>query len=256
MPQRGHAESVTSAFTAQAESFNASPVANDAETLEALIAAAKPKRSDRWLEAACGPAVVSRRLAPQVRSVHGVDLTPAMIDVARREAASAQLQNTTFEVSDATATGLETGSFDGAVTRFSIHHIPRPARLFQELARVVRPGGTVVILDHLADEHADARSWAQEIERLRDPSHWASLPAHRLRSLGEDAGLELEDEQVFAYELDFDDWLRRGSADAAARQLVESLVNEGPATSGCFAIDECDGRRVLALRMWLGRWRR
>lgn len=76
---------------------------------------------------------------------------------------------------------------------------------------MVRPGGTVVLADHVADADADAAAWSQAIERLRDPSHWACLPLAQLRVLGERLGLELEQEQASALELDFEDWLQRGS---------------------------------------------
>ena len=41
-----------------------------------------------------------------------------------------------------------------------------------------------MVADHLADEDPRAFAWSQEIERLRDPSHWASLTRERLRALG------------------------------------------------------------------------
>ncbi|MGH2908924.1 MAG: class I SAM-dependent methyltransferase, partial [Solirubrobacteraceae bacterium] len=156
---RHHDRALTSAFTAQADGFNGSSAANDGALLDALVDHAAPTASQRWLEAACGPGVISRRLAPHVRAVHGVDLTPAMVELACASAAAAGIANATFAVADATATGLPRGSFDGAITRFSLHHIPAPDRVLQELARVVRPGGAIVVADHLADEDADAQAW-------------------------------------------------------------------------------------------------
>ncbi|HYB29524.1 MAG TPA: class I SAM-dependent methyltransferase [Solirubrobacteraceae bacterium] len=251
-----HGQIVDRAFTEQASTFNASAVANAAEILDVIVEDAQPQRSERWLEAACGPGIISRRLAPLVASVHGVDITPAMVETARREAQAAGIDNATFEVGDATATDLDDESFDGALTRFSIHHLPVPGRLFAELARLVRPGGRIVVVDHLADEDAEARAWAQEVERLRDPSHWASLSAARLCALGERAGLELERERRFAFELDFDDWLRRGTSDPAARQLVELALAGRPRGTDFFKVEEQPQGRVLTLQMWLGFWSR
>jgi len=231
-------------------------VANANEILDTIVDHAQPQRSERWLEAACGPGIVSRRFAPLAKSVHGVDLVPAMIDTARREAAAAGIDNLTFEVADATATELPTASFDGAVTRFSIHHLPVPARLFGELARVVRPGGRIAVLDHLADEEVEARAWSQEIERLRDPSHWACLSADRLRALGQRAGLQLTHQQRFAFELDFDDWLQRGTGDPTAQGLAELALSDRPAATECFTVQGRDQGRVLRLQMWLGLWER
>ena len=241
-------------FTHQAESFAASSVARSSRTLDELLRLAAPRPGHRWLEVACGPGIISRRLAGEVAEVHGIDLTPAMVEVARREAVVAGAGNVTFAVGDATALDEPDGSFDGVITRFSLHHIPAPGRVVQEMARVARPGGGIIVADHLADDDADAAAWSQEIERLRDPSHWACLSLGRLRRLGEVAGLTLADEVLLALELDFDDWLARGSGGASAGDVIERLLAAPPAGARCFSIRERDGRRILALRMWAGRW--
>jgi SAM-dependent methyltransferase len=256
MEQSGHRRQTEKAFTEQASSFSTSAVANADSILDLIVEQAEPRPSERWLEAACGPGVVSRRLAPLVRAVHGIDLTPAMIEIARREACAADLGNVTFEIGDATETGFEAASFDGAVTRFSIHHLPVPSRLFNELARLVRPGGKIVIVDHVADDDAEARAWSQEVERLRDPSHWACLSETGLRALGEEAGFEPTDERRVAFELDFDDWLSRGTSDPAARELVELSVATRPGGTDSFSLTTDGDHRILTLQMWVGAWRR
>ena len=251
-----HNRQINRAFSAQAESFSASVAANAAAPLDALLELAAPRTGERWLEAACGPGIVSRRLAPLVGCVEGIDLTPAMIELARREAEAASVANLRFTVGDATASGLADSSFDGAVTRFSVHHVAVPVRLVGELARVVRPGGRVVVLDHVADDDASARAFAQEIERLRDPSHWANLTEAELRGLGAAVGLELEQQRSLPLTLDFEDWLRRGSSEQAAHELVRRAVAQRPDGTDCFAIRGDRDRRTLTLRLWLGRWRR
>src|SRR5436853_1315348 len=179
-------------FTHQSESFNVAPVMRSADTLGRLLDLIPAGPGARWLDAACGPGLVARGLAARVGEVHGVDMTPAMVEVARREAAAEGIGNVVFSVGDATALELADASFDGAVTRFSLHHIPLPGRVVAELARVVRPGGAVVVADHITSADAGEAAWHQEIERLRDPSHWACLTPARLRALGERAGLVLE----------------------------------------------------------------
>jgi SAM-dependent methyltransferase len=251
-----HDEQVKAEFSRQATTFNASAAAGMPETLDQVIALAAPDRSQRWLDAACGSGVVARRLAPLAGAVHGIDLTPAMVELARTEAAREGLRNATFALGDATATGHPEASFDAALTRFTLHHLPLPGRMFDELARVVRPGGPVVVADHVADEDADASAWSQEIERLRDASHWRCLPPRRLRALGEAAGLTLEEERLAPFEIDFDDWLRRGTDSPEARRLVEIALSQRPRAVECFGVRARDGRRTLELRLWLGRWRR
>jgi SAM-dependent methyltransferase len=252
-PGQHHDRELTTAFTAQADGFNRSSAANDGALLDTILAQAAPRESDSWLEAACGPGVISRRLAPHVRTVHGIDLTPAMVRVAQQSAASAGVENATFAVGDATATGLPAASLDGAITRFSLHHIPVPGRVLEEMARVVRPGGAVVVADHLADEDARAFAWSQEVERLRDPSHWASLTRERLHVLAGAAGLRPDGEAIVAIELDFGDWLARGSEDPAIHRLVERLLQDPP-TAARFRVGDGDAGRTLGLDVWVGRF--
>ena len=213
-------------FTHQAESFNRSAVMRSADTLGVLVDAIPASADERWIDVACGPGLITRELAPRVREALGVDLTPAMIEVARREAGAQGLTNVGFALGDATALDLPDGSFDGAVTRFSLHHIPLPGRVVAEMARVVRPGGHVVIADHLTSEDADAAAFHQEIERLRDPSHWACLTATRLVAVGTQAGLELVDARRHPFTLDYAEWLGRGSGGPQAERLIEQAFAE------------------------------
>jgi SAM-dependent methyltransferase len=249
-------KSIRDEFTHQADSFARSPVPKMAGTLDTVVELVPADAGARWLEAACGPAIVGRAVAARVGAVHGVDLTPAMIEKARAEAATAGLENIEFSLGDATALTFPDASFDGAVTRFSLHHIPAPQRLLEEMARVVRPGGWVVIADHLTDADGDAAAWHEEIERLRDPSHWACLTRERLLALGEAAGLELDEEQVVPLDLDFGEWLGRGSGGPAAANLIERLLGEAPASAESFRVSGEGEERRLALRNSVTRWRR
>jgi ubiquinone/menaquinone biosynthesis C-methylase UbiE len=140
-----------------------------------------------------------------------------MLEKAAAGARAAGLENLSFAGGDATALEERDGTYDGAITRFSFHHIPFPQRVMDEMARVVRPGGWVVAGDHLTDGDAEAAAWHQEIERLRDPTHWASQTGERLLAMGEAAGLELDLERVVPIELDYEEWLGRGRA--ARRRL-------------------------------------
>jgi SAM-dependent methyltransferase len=253
---RMHEQSIRDEFTHQTDSFARSPVMSSAETLDALVAMAPADEGGRWLEVACGPALIARTLAGRVGSVHGVDLTPAMVAKAGEEAATEGVDNAEFSVGDATALEFADGSFDGAITRFSLHHIPAPKRVLEEMARVVRPGGLVIVGDHMADDDADVTAWAEEIERLRDPSHWACLTPARLNALAAGAGLELDLEELLPLDLDFGEWLGRGSGGPDAAALIERLLSEAPPNSDAFRVTGEGAERRLKLHYALSRWRR
>lgn len=250
-----HSTSIRDEFAHQADSFARSPAMSQEETLGALVDLVPTDPAARWIELASGPGLIARAMAPRVGSVQGFDLTPTMVAKARAEAAAAGIENVAFELGDVTALDVPDDSFDGAITRFSLHHIPAPVRVLEEMRRVVRPGGLVVVGDHVTDDDGAAAAWHQEIERLRDPSHWACLTPARLAALGEQVGLEPDLARVVPFEIDFDEWLGRGSGGLANAALIERLLGEAPASAASFAVVGEGEGRLLALRNALNRWR-
>jgi SAM-dependent methyltransferase len=249
-------DSIRAEFSQQTETFAVAPALRTAAVLGELVEMAPADPEARWLEVACGPGMISRELAPRVGSIHGVDLTPAMVERGRADAAAAGLANLEFSVGDATALELEEASFDGAITRFSFHHIPAPQRALAEMARVVRPGGWIVVGDHAANRDRDAYAWAEEIERLRDPSHWSCLTPEQLRAMGEEAGLELDLEKVVPLELGFQDWLERSSGGPPNAALIDRLLADPPPASDSFRVVGEGEERRLQLHFMHFRWRR
>ncbi len=252
-----HSDAILNEFTHQSNAFNVSPIMSSAQTLDSLIEILPASPEQTWLEVACGPGLISRAMAPLVRSVQGVDLTAAMIDVAAREAAQRGISNVTFSVGDATALPFEDSSFDGAVTRFSLHHIPLPARCVHEMARVVKPEGWVVIGDHIATDEAEEAALHQELERLRDPSHWACLTAERLRQMASAAGLQPVRERLIPMALDYEEWLMRGSGGPTWGNLITRELEQRHAGYDTFRLAPSpDGVPTLHLRYWLSLWQK
>jgi SAM-dependent methyltransferase len=93
----------------------------------------------------CGPGHVSRALADMSLAVHGIDLAPAMIDRARRDAPSLR-----FDVGDLLALPVAGGAWGGALALYSLIHVVRAdlGHALGELARVVAPGGVLAVAVH------------------------------------------------------------------------------------------------------------
>jgi len=250
-----HSTSIRDEFAHQADSFAHSPGMSLAETLGVVVDLVPTDPQARWVDLACGPGLVTRAMGPRVGSVQGFDLTPEMVEKARSEAACAGVENVSFEVGDATTLDLPDDSFDGAITRFSFHHVPAPVRVLEEMRRVVRPGGWVVIADFITDDDAEAAAWREEIERLRDPSHWALLTTSRIEALAESAGLVPDQQREVPFVIDFDEWLNRGSGGPANAELIERLVGEAPAQARSFVVSDAGEGRTLSYRNSLHRWR-
>lgn len=102
------------------------------------------------LDVGCGTGAVLELLNgeyPNKRLV-GLDLTPGMIDVARAK----QLDNVRFVVGDAEALPFGSQSFDTVLCSNSFHHYPHPEKFFSEAARVLRPGGRLILRDYTSND--------------------------------------------------------------------------------------------------------
>ncbi|HZP31629.1 MAG TPA: methyltransferase domain-containing protein [Acidimicrobiia bacterium] len=139
------------------------------------------------LDVACGAGHVAQELAPRVRQVVGVDLTPALLRLGAERLAAAGVANVLLQEGDAAALPFVDASFDLVVCRSALHHFAEPARQVAEMGRVCRPGGRVVVSDMVAPdgETPDARDRFDELHRRIDPSHARCLVDREIAALVE-----------------------------------------------------------------------
>ncbi len=176
-------------FTRQAVVFNtAAPVAN-ADALQMIVDAASPERDDTVLDVACGGGLVARAFAPHVAHATGIDVTPAMLDQARKAATESRLTNTSWDQGDVTTLPYADGSFTIVATRFSFHHFVEPLVVLREMVRVCAPGGRIVVADSCPSEDKAKAAAFNRLELLRDPSHTRALPLSEMKSVFGAAGL-------------------------------------------------------------------
>ena len=113
------------------------------------IRAALPDRetsSIRVLEAGTGPGFFAILLAEEGYDVTAVDLTPAMLSEARKNAGELA-ERIDFREMNAEALELPEGSFDVVVSRNLTWNLPHPDRAYAEWCRVLKPGGLLLVFD-------------------------------------------------------------------------------------------------------------
>ena len=112
------------------------------------VAAINALAAERILEVGVGTGLALPHYAAAKR-VTGIDLSPEMLAVAERRvrAGLAATVEGLFEM-DAEATSFDESSFDAAVAMFVASVVPNPRRLMAEMQRVVRPGGTILLVNH------------------------------------------------------------------------------------------------------------
>ena len=102
---------------------------------------------------ACGSGAASSALAPHVARVIGVDSQPAMIAAAQRR----EIANLELRVGDLASLPIADCECDAAICLLALSHVDDPGAALAEMARVVRPGGQVSIVDLLHHGRDDFR---------------------------------------------------------------------------------------------------
>ncbi|HEY1900936.1 MAG TPA: methyltransferase domain-containing protein [Terracidiphilus sp.] len=219
-----HNAEIVDQFTRQAEPFSRRHAHTHEALLELMAECAGVRAGDSLLDIACGPGIVSCFLAKRVAHVTGLDMVPAMLERARQFQAESKVENVAWKLGESTDLPFTDNTFDCAVTRFSFHHFLAPATALREMARVSKPGGTVLVADVApsAETQANFNLW----EILRDPSHTRALTQAEFESIGKDAGLELVRKASYAMEMDLEGLLSSSFPRAGDADKIRALFEE------------------------------
>lgn len=144
----------------------------------------------RVLEVAVGTGSNVLRFPPG-SEVTGIDLSPAMLAEAERRLTAAGRTATLLEA-DAQALPFDDASFDTVVCALGLCSIPDPARAIGETHRVLVPGGTLLLLDHVASSWLPLRL-AQRLVELGSVPIAGEHFTRRQRPLVEAAGFAIDE---------------------------------------------------------------
>jgi ubiquinone/menaquinone biosynthesis C-methylase UbiE len=217
-----HKEAVQKQFTRTAEAFSTFAMRDTPEVLQEKVDFAKLQSTDAVLDIACGPGAFALAVAPRVRLVRGVDLTPEMLRRARGFQAEKQIANAAFMQGDAEHLPFPAHTFDLVSCQCAFHHLPKPQAVLHEMVRVAKPEGRLLIIDPLAPESDSKYELYNRIEVLRDPSHALTLRLTDYLRLFDQEGLETLRQSLRRRQRSFNNWMVRGGQPLGTKRYLET----------------------------------
>ncbi|MEV8444206.1 class I SAM-dependent methyltransferase [Actinosynnema sp. NPDC051121] len=152
----------------------------------ALFAEAAREVGGPVADVGCGPGLVTAHLRGLGVDAFGVDLSPRMVEIARRDHPGLR-----FEVGTMTDLDLADGSVGGVLAFYSVIHVPdeEVPTAFAQFRRVLRPGGVVMIGFHVGDrDHLKTEGYGGHPMSL----HVHRRPVERVAGWLRDAGFAVE----------------------------------------------------------------
>jgi ubiquinone/menaquinone biosynthesis C-methylase UbiE/DNA-binding transcriptional ArsR family regulator len=188
-----------------------------AQAVEAALLALVPETdAGRLLDIGTGTGRVLELLAPRVSQGIGVDASKAMLALARSRLARPGFAHCSVRLADMYRLPLAEASFDIAVMQMVLHYAEDPPGVLAEAARVLRPGGRLIVID-LAHHGRD--------DLVTKLAHrWPGFNDSDMRALFEDAGMQQSEPLAIEGPLACRIWPATRAADAPIAQPRELAV--------------------------------
>jgi ArsR family transcriptional regulator len=128
----------------------------------------------------CGTGQLSALVAPHVKQVIAVDGSTEMLKAAR--ARLVDTRNVDVRLGSLEALPIDNSQLDIAMMGLVLHHVPDPAAVLSEAARVLKPGGRLLIIDMLPHDRVEYQHQMGHV--------WLGFPERQLRKMLANAGFD------------------------------------------------------------------
>lgn len=193
-PSQDHAEQAAARFDEWADSYGEDRISPWLRFYQSKsISLLDLTEKSTFLDVGCGTGWAVREVAGRCRSTCGIDISPKMIEKAKRQATLGE--DVEFKVANAEAIPYSDEYFDAVLCTFSFHHYKDPVASLREIKRVLKPGGRFVLTDSARD--VSFAIWLQDrLRRHFERSHVRYYTRQEVKNFLATVAFELDGEPV------------------------------------------------------------
>ncbi len=243
-------EQVKAQFGKTAAAYVTSAGHAKGDELKLMVALAGELRERRVLDVATGGGHTALAFARAGAEVTATDLTPDMLRAAKAFIADAITNKDgalRFRLAPAEKLPFEDAAFEVVTCRIAAHHFADPQAFVKEAARVLVPGGMLMLVDNVAPISPELAEAMNRIERERDPSHVEAYSVPRWVAWLAGAGLEPVHLSRWETHKPFEAWLARAQTPEDAGRALETYVLGLPASFRDYFRVKAEGSRLVSL---------
>lgn len=218
-------EAIRRQFDRAAAAYGTSPIFAQGHDLALMVETTAPTAAMTVLDVGCAAGHTALAFAPHVREVIGIDLSAAMLAEAERLSAARGITNIRWEEESAASLPYPDNAFDIVTCRLVAHHFPSLAPSLKEMARVLKPGGQLLIVDIISPEAPALAHFINRFEVLRDPSHGRDWTLSEWDATGKAIGVPFDVIARWDMPQEFVTWTARQQTPPDAVAKLEQLMD-------------------------------
>ena len=233
-------------FGAQAPQYAQSQVHAGDHRLDIVQRFAPAAGNDWVIDLGTGAGFTAFAIAANARRVVASDLTLPMLEETRRIGRERGLANVLLLQNRAESLPIASDSIDLIPCRAAGHHFSDLGAAFDEIRRVLKPGGALVMADSVSPEEDDLYQWFNDVELRRDYSHIENRKVSALEGMLAARGLHIVEQELTATYMTFNNWVARTATPAAeVAALRRDFRQATPQAKSAFLIAEtADGADI------------
>ncbi|MCU0513315.1 MAG: class I SAM-dependent methyltransferase [Anaerolineae bacterium] len=197
--------------------------------LARLVALAQPQPGWTMLDVATGGGHTALTFAPRVRQVIACDVTLPMLRAARDFVAGQGAGGVWYGGGAAEHLPFAPARFDLITCRIAAHHFSDLFGFVLECARVLKPGGRLLVQDMVLPPDEQAARYVDAFEKYRDPSHQRAYADYEWQGTLLDAGLTVEHSEIIQKRHELIPWAQRTGCPPDVIDRLQVLLLRAPA---------------------------